>query len=102
MALRKTYKSGRFIIISRNKLNEDQLQRIIDIVNQFKYEGFEKVPQTIYHELETEMPSLIGSSIRPTGLRKIGSLILTTRPRKFKIKLFTRKIELFGNTILFV
>lgn len=90
MLLRKKYKSGRFTIISRMELTETQVNKIIDIVNQFKYDGLNTVAVAIRDELKSEISSIIDTSIR------------YTRSGEFKIKLFTKKIKLFGKTILIV
>ena len=91
MALRKTYKSGRFTIISRMDLTETQVEKIIDIVNQFKYEGLNTVAVAIRDELKSEISSIIDTSIR-----------YTSSSSEFKIKLYTRKVKLFKKAILFV
>lgn len=91
MLLRKKYKSGRFTIISRMELTEAQVEKIIDIVNQFKYEGLNTVAVAIRDELKSEMNSIIDTSIR-----------YMSSSSEFKIKLYTRKVTLFKKTFLIV
>ena len=58
MALRKKYKSGKITVISDVELNDAQVGKIVDNVNEIMLQGYYEpcyqISRRIFHEISTE------------------------------------------------
>lgn len=78
MFLRKIYKSGKIKVISDGELTQNQVERIMDIINNFYYARSYHISKTIFHEMEEEFGSIVGVKTK------------RTRSGILKVKLYTK------------